>query len=500
MKAKLFSEAMGMVDDKYVNEAEKYTKRKTIIKKWATAAASFLLAVGLSVGGYYLVKNSGANAGGGGGTGMTYMSYNGPVFPLTSLNDANGITAERLIDYDFRLYSEASGGSRSIVSDKYILRNTTDTDQVLRLAYPVSDSLNGYVDNLPVIVVDGEEISFEIDPGPYTGGFMGTLGDTSGESTSTNYKYIYSWEGYKTLLSDDKYMQSAFDAYPTLNQNVIIYEITDYVIHGEGSNPTLNMEFYIDYDKTYVMTYGMNGGRYNSEDGYAARHFSVPAEGEYGYGDSYYIVLVGEDLESYTLQGYEDGGCDRGEEIDITAKVTRKESTLGEFIWSIIEAERTSNDESYYIGDLMSNEMYFGLLAELLMNYGVGSDNAVEKFSDGDIESLQAATNTNSRIFYLTFEVTIPAGQSIKIDCTMNKEAHIDFTGKNQDRNGYDMVTKLGSNLEFIEQRASISNTDKIEIIDQNFGFDIANDITEVTLDVNQEHYWMDIRRISDEK
>jgi hypothetical protein len=101
---------------------------------------------------------------------------------------------------------------------------------------------------------------------------------------------------------------------------------------------------------------------------------------------------------------------------------------------------------------------------------------------------------------YLRFSVTIPAGGSVDVIAQMTKDASIDFIGANKDRNGYDMVTQLGSNLTFTSQIASISNTDNIEIIDQSFGFDLANGITEVELDMSVAHYWLEVRKLPQEE
>lgn len=42
---------------------------------------------------------------------------------------------------------------------------------------------------------------------------------------------------------------------------------------------------------------------------------------------------------------------------------------------------------------------------------------------------------------------------------------------------------------------ASISGYDAIEIVSQNFGFDLQNRITEVTLDLSEPHYWLEVRK-----
>ena len=100
---------------------------------------------------------------------------------------------------------------------------------------------------------------------------------------------------------------------------------------------------------------------------------------------------------------------------------------------------------------------------------------------------------------YFSFEVTIPAGESVNVEATMRKDASIDFIGEGKDKDGYDMATQLGSNLMFKSQTASISGFDEIEIVGQNFGFDLSNGITSVILDMNQDHYWMEIRKVRTE-
>ena len=72
----------------------------------------------------------------------------------------------------------------------------------------------------------------------------------------------------------------------------------------------------------------------------------------------------------------------------------------------------------------------------------------------------------------------------------------MDYYGDDKNKDGYDMATQLGSNLTFTEQTASICKHEQIEIIDQNFGFDPKNGITTVPLHLNQEHYWIQVRKL----
>lgn len=56
------------------------------------------------------------------------------------------------------------------------------------------------------------------------------------------------------------------------------------------------------------------------------------------------------------------------------------------------------------------------------------------------------------------------------------------------------MVTKLGSNLTFTGQTTKPEDRDQIEIVRQNFGFGLANGITEVEPDLNEPHYYLEVR------
>lgn len=104
-----------------------------------------------------------------------------------------------------------------------------------------------------------------------------------------------------------------------------------------------------------------------------------------------------------------------------------------------------------------------------------------------------------NRVMYLTAQVTVPSGQSIEVDSKFIKGASYDFACAGLEENkgvtGYDMMTELDSDLEFTQQKASINLPLSYEIIRQNFGFDLANGITEVTLDMAQERYYLKIRK-----
>ena len=60
---------------------------------------------------------------------------------------------------------------------------------------------------------------------------------------------------------------------------------------------------------------------------------------------------------------------------------------------------------------------------------------------------------------------------------------------------GYDMVTSLGSNLEIKSTKVSLSDTEPVDIPEQDFGFDIVNGKTSVDISTENDHYSMKVRQ-----
>ena len=150
---------------------------------------------------------------------------------------------------------------------------------------------------------------------------------------------------------------------------------------------------------------------------------------------------------------------------------------------------------------MISDEEYLGYVAEYMYAYGQLSEEPAERYGRGRLDDVINETGYVSRVLYVTFKVTVPAGETVEIGTTTIREASYDFVGERheEDMEGFDMVTKLGTNINIIEQSASVSNTEGIEIVYNNFGFDIPNGITDVILG-EEEHYWMEIRKIKAEE
>ncbi len=511
MRANDLLDAIGNAKDEYVHAA-KHNKKKRIPGwvKGLSAAACLVLVVGA---GLFALAMIGGRAGGGGnsGSGLTYMSYDGPVLPLTLSEENSGITARRDIDFDFspylpreEFYEDSKGEMKpyiqyddeAIVTDSYTLTNNSGEDISATAIYPFVGTLREK-EYYPTVSVDGIKVDPELNYGQYSGGFTGVWGAPDNDhAVSLNLAPCDSFDSYERLLGSGEYIASAFDEPPILDQPVTVYKMSDYEYTSdpEAANPTLNMEFCIDPDETTVLTYGITGGTYNSEDGYCARQsgaieYRPNASPERREPGNAYVIFVGEDIDSYTIQGYKDGGCDEGEELDdLGCTVTRRETTLGDILRELVF-------EEWDLDDRNDAQTLLELTSELIVTSGPLGD-LVQRYDDGMLDTMIAEASSHSRVIYLEFDIVIPAGSSVKIDAVTVKEASIDFVGKDTERNGYDMATQLGSNIIFTEQRASVSEYGEIEIIRQNFGFDLSAGITEVSLDLNEPHYWMEVRKI----
>ena len=122
----------------------------------------------------------------------------------------------------------------------------------------------------------------------------------------------------------------------------------------------------------------------------------------------------------------------------------------------------------------------------------------MERYDAGWLESIEEGLD---RVCWLEAQVTVPAGGSVELTAAMTKEASIDFACANTEHRGicgYDLVTELGSNLTCTEQTATLVDRGQIQIVRQNFGFDLENGINTVTLDPDTEHYYLEVRRAAE--
>lgn len=505
-------EAITLIDDDLIDEAGTYTppKKKMVHwKRWTALAACLVLAVGaggafLSLLGGRADSNGGAGAGGSGSDGSsTFMSYAGPVFPLTTTDEAEGVTARRDITLDFAPWSSAQYATDILVTDSYTLTNTTSESKTLTFLYPFVSSLRDLGRRLPTLTADGAELEPGLHIGPYSGGFQGVMGPGGPSEEQLNLHQLNSWEEYKTLLEGGAYTEKALADFPDLSGiRVLVYEFNDAwgdPGNKEAPNPSLRVTFDLDYDKTTVLSYGFHSGSYDRENGVMGQGFSIQEPGEWGYGEPYYLIILGDDIKNLETEAYVTGGWDTEAKLDdFGVTIDRYESDLDAILRQVTSRQWEKMQD--WDGDMTAAgyETYHGLFCDYLLSYGVlAEDGGVARYDTGWLEELDVAGV--DRVCYLKAEVTIPAGESVTLSAQMTKPANFDYAcahTENQGVNGYDMVTRLGSTLAFTGQTATLEDRDQIEIVRQNFGFDLEQGVKTVDLDMDTEHYYLEVKRL----
>lgn len=532
--------AMSQLSDQTIDEGAAFTPgRHAPWKRWAALAAGLCL---LAAGAAGLLPRLGGSGGGGlHGEAGVFQSYAGPVFPLTLREENASVTARRAITLDFAPWepvwqsNEAElaekdgltdeerrqaaadlaelfpeGGywrtsSDILVTDQYTLTNASDTDQTVWALYPFVCSLQSLEVRRPTLAVDGRAREARLHVGGYSGGFTGAwTGGGTTEAGSVNLAPPACWADYQALLADGRYQADALGDGPDVGQvPVVVYKLTE--PYGPAAdeaagvpNPTLRATFRLDYGQTRVLTYGFHGGSAGQEEGVMIQDFSIPQPGEADYGaKTCYLLVVGEDIRDLTLQGYADGSLapDAAPLAGCGATVERYESDLGTMLREILPRIRQERLEGE-AGDV-DFEIYYRAFVEQLLAYGVLSSEGAEMYGSGWLEEIDASLQALPRVCWLETEVTIPAGGSVTLTASLQKEASYDHYGSGGENGvrGYDLVTALGSNLVCPVQTATLEDRGQIQILGQNFGFDLESGLRTVELEAGVERYYLEVKR-----
>ena len=514
-------EALGEISEEKIDEASPEGRTSRFQwRRWGVLAAALVLVIGA---GSYVLPRLGGNAGiagaGGAGAGSdgasTFMAYAGPVFPLTLKEADSDITARREITMDFSTWTREwvpdadlkAGGYYKTphdiqVTDAYTLTNTSVEDKTVSVLYPFAGSLSDLEEIQPTLTAGGQALEATLHAGQYSGGFQGAWEgwpNRTDNPGSLNLDQPNSWEDFRDSLEGGDYLERAMKEWADLSGvPVTVYEFTDPWGPEPDEkagvpNPTIRVEFNLDYAKTEVLSFGFGGGSYDQENGCQIKSFSIPRD---FWPESKkwprYLIVLGEDIQNMTTQGYVTGGWDDEKTIEAGVTVKRYESDLEDILHTVAW---------YALRDEQDFDLAYGLWKDWLLSYGVLADDPMERYQWGDIEPMDV--NIMFRVFYLEAEVTVPAGGSVTLTAEMRKEGSYDFYcahTENRGVYGYDLVTKLGSNLACASQTAVLEDRGQIEIVRQNFGFDLENGVSRVPLDPDQEHYYLEVKRISVEE
>lgn len=281
-----------------------------------------------------------------------------------------------------------------------------------------------------------------------------------------------------------------------------VYQFTDFAApHEEYNAATQAVTFTTDPEATTVLSYGFNGMSRDADRGWCQYSYFVP-DGVRRETETKILIVLGDDIGDYVLQGYADGGCDQ--EIDgVSCTVTRRETTLADVLDLLCRAYQ-AEFEQFSLGRgqespfrYLSQAQYQGLVWQLLEQYGLFSGTPKDRYSDGRLDEILMEALSQERVLYLSFPVTVPAGGSVTVAAAFWKAPSYDYGcsgSENVGLQGYDLVTALGSTLELTDQTAALVNTDTIEIVRQNLGFDLENGVTQVSLDLAEPYYYLEIR------
>ena len=532
MKAQRLFQVLGLIDEDLIDEAWTYapaakkpplTRRMPWLRGTAVAACCVLVC---TFGFFYLVtggfrgmgsyaetaapETAGDSADAGsatseeaesnssGGSAPNFLSYSGPVLPLTTLESDTGLTAERALTFDFTPGTDDDGSPRqwgAQVTDHYVLTNPTEADVTVTALYPVTGSFASLGSMAPQLTVNGSPAEAIL----YGSSYAGTFGDENDRDGSThNLAGPYSWEDYAALVSDEGYLTDALGDGPDLSTPVIVYRFSDFSApHETYRAATQAVEFTIDESTSTILSYGFNGLSLDAQTGWRRYDYFVP-DGIRKESNLKVLVVLGEDISSYTLQGYSNGACETA--IDgVTCTVTRQETTLEDVLQELCRTELAQYTDQTQWPELsqLPLELHVKAAAELLTEYGPLSDAPMDRYTDGRLDDLLNEALFMDRVLYLAVPVTIPAGGSTELSVTFWKEPSYDFAGSGTGREGlqdFGVLTTAGSNLDFSSQTAALVNGSGVEIWEDDFGLVPEGDA--VSLDLSQAYYHLTVRPV----
>lgn len=412
--------------------------------------------------------------GGAGGT----RAYEGPVLPMLVLSGGEGLTAQRNVDFDFAPYGIAVGSfidpNEAVITDTYLLTNSGASELTAELAYPFVGSYRMEARFFPAVTVEGEaadtKLVAAVDPGETV-------------QSSDN------WREFREALLARDHLGNALAPAAGEALPVIVYEITD--LHSETVGERyLAAEFTADPDRTVIWNFGSIGMVDDEEAGTFARVIHIPSEEEPWVMDRGYLVVVGGDIDNLTLTGYDSYDLTQEHRIDgVSGQLRRYESTLSEVLGTLAQ---------YYV-----NFPYH----QTNSPWQVLCEGALKRLADPDYHTTATAYRSLNDLFsavlnervmmYQIVSLTLAPGQSIRVSAQFRQQASRDAIGLGTPADGFELATRLGSSLRFEGQSASLTNSHRIEIVDQNFGFDPAAGVTEVTLDLKIERYYLTVRSVS---
>lgn len=413
---------------------------------------------------------------GGSGSGE-FNTYRGPVLPMTCLNGSEGIYVQRNVDFDFGAYRDYAhistlGKGAARITDSYILSNTSGEKKTLELVYGFQGQFIDHPEEFPTITVNGAEIQPELYPSVDTEQLVWSA---------------HNFTSYSHALTGNDFLRAALEESEEMDIPVTVYHFTELTYEGSeiAGFPMLTLRFSLDENTSVWTMVAHEHG--TEEDGRIRMMFRVD-------GGEAWVFTFGGKLIDPEYGGNRDYNISDTSAIDgVTFKLEVYESSLSDALW---ELAREYDFWSIEGQDTYPNPGY--MTPELLVDGAVKRIRALGYLEPSDkirmIESLFYQVITEPRMMYMVFPVELEPGQSVTVDASYFQEPSLDISGPKNYREGYELATRLGSDLHFTNLTSSLSNTALVELGRQNFGFDLENGVTKVTLDLNVDCYYLEIK------
>lgn len=414
-----------------------------------------------------------------------FMSNAGPVFPLTLAQAEPALFADRELLLDCAPYAEENTAAIT-VTDRYTIRNDSGEDCTVTALYPFVSSLSDLNLLQPVLTADGVAVKSTLYPGAFPGWFGPASPEPENVEERWNIRHAESWTEYQTLLTGS-YQADALAPKTLPEQTVYVYSFT---ASGETTANAATLAITVDADpeKTTILSYGINGYGQNDATGQPQYSYFTRVHNQ----TLHLLAVLGQDLTGCTMQGYTDGSCEQGKELDaLEGTAARTEMTLADFLRQTAAAQLGTDASGAAVDRLAA------AAAELLTGYGVCSATPAERYSVGMLDSLLQDAYVMQRICYAAADVTIPTGGSVCIEVISRKPHSFDFFGFYDNAvDGYGIMT-TESILTLKNQTARLDTHGLVTIYGQNFGF--AEQGSAVPLSAETEYYYLNLTAAAEE-
>lgn len=411
----------------------------------------------------------------------------GPLMPMTFTQKNTAITAQREMLYDFSNNKEKG---YTTITDKYVLSNTSGEAQEVTYLYPYTGYRQEVVKQKPSVIVNGEVKVPDIINGCYDGN--NRLGWHS------IYDAICETADYPALINNDTAGIVAKVDDDFLGREVLVYEYD----FSKFLTPLAEDEVYLirckaeDAAKIYC---GDMPIYYEDED-YLYVGFYDDQEWRTKLPNPMLIFTEGEPEGYQEFIGKID---DCGMIVSATEKNiedNKYKSTIRDrmkfFADRMLKGTEFENNQEF-------KELYYNRVWQVLSDIQAGRKNreqsimeGVEGYFGSDLTDIAYLNWDQYCFFLLTNTINIPAGESVTISFQYDRLGKYEQYPEEYNKGvfGYDNMINLGTNIRFSSQKAGIQEKGNIEIVEQNYGFDLLNNVRKVELNRQIENYYLYVR------